>query len=157
MAQQQSAPPRGIMVESARENAQIIAAARQVIQQWRRYKQTGRLTVDRGKLVEDARFVIQTVRYSIRLWMAEGAWTAYFQVSNGAVHNCIACRTIDPVYTHFQPILELTGLAVEEVVARGFKMCLHCLNRPNDQTAERVERMVGRLCVELEAVVDALK
>lgn len=146
-------PSREHLIESAREQAEVVAAARQTIQAWRRHQQ-GTRPADLDKLAEEARFLIQCARYALRLWLTEGAWSGYYIVPNGAVHNCMGCRTITPIHTSFRPLLDLTGMTVAEVAAKGYPVCSHCRTRAPEKTVNRVRRLVDVLCAELQEIVD---
>lgn len=154
MKYKDAAPPHHLMIESAREYMQIITAAREAIKEWRRFQQKGASDAARAALAVRASFVADTARYAYMLWAKEGYWSGYYQVNGGAVHNCLGCRSIDPIHTPLTALVDLSGLTISQVAARGYRVCAHCRNRTRDKTIARVERMVGKIAAELDRIIE---
>ncbi|ALF00644.1 hypothetical protein SEA_BRICOLE_138 [Mycobacterium phage Bricole] len=74
-----------------------------------------------------------------RTWLRHGEFDCHVQVPSGAVHTSTFCRTIT-LRTPIDPLPHLTGLTIDEVQARGYRVCSHCAKRTKVQHRQKVIR-----------------
>lgn len=146
------APSKDEMVDAMEEFDRMLTEARRLLAAWRLYRATGALHGRTpAELVETAKSMA-TTQYAYRRWVAEGAWTGYFKVASGVVHNCIACRTIND-HTPVFGLPKLSGLSTEEVLAMGHTVCRHCQRLTDEDIAWKVGLLLVRLSGAVEEIV----
>lgn len=71
------------------------------------------------------------------------------------LHSCLGCRTLNH-HTPLTAMTSLCGLTVEEVEARGFKVCGFGKRASNERRIKLVTKFITEVCDIMDAVVAEL-